>query len=208
MGKPALKDTGFTWSDYRSWDGDERYELIGGEVHAMSPAPSTRHQRIQQELGRQLGNHFMERPCDIYPAPVDVKLSDLDIVQPDLVVVCDEERIKPTHIDGPPTLVIEILSPATATYDRTRKLDLYARSGVKEVWLITPYPSCIEVYLLDGSTYRLIHACGKDDALQSPTFPDLELDLLRLFDVPLEPGEEIQRVKEVHPPYATDRKAE
>ena len=208
MGAPAHRETGCTWNDYRSWDGEDRYEVVGGEIYAMSPAPSTRHQRIQQELGRQLGNHFMEQPCDVYPAPVDIKLSDLDIVQPDLVVVCDEERIKPTHIDGPPTLIIEILSPSTATYDRTKKLDLYARSGVKEVWLITPYPSCIEVLLLDGSTFRFIHACSKDDALRSPTFPDLEIDLLSLFDFPLEPGEEIQVVKEVPPPYTTRKRAE
>jgi Uma2 family endonuclease len=173
----------------------------------MSPAPSTRHQKIQQELGRQLGNHFIERPCDVYPAPVDVRLSDFDVVQPDLVVLCDEEQIKPTHIDGPPTLVIEILSPATATYDRTRKLDLYARSGVKEVWLVTPYPSCVEIFLLDGNTYRFIQACDKEDELKSPTFPDLEVGLPRLFDFPLEPGEQIQRVKEVHPPYAPKQAA-
>jgi len=208
MGAPAHKETRFTWNDYRSWDGEARYEIVGGEAYSMSPAPSTRHQKIASQLTRCLEEHFDGKACDIYPAPVDVKLSDLDIVQPDLVVVCDKELIKPTHIDGPPTLVIEILSPANATYDRTRKLELYARSGVREVWLITPYPSCIEVLLLDGSTYRFIHACGKDDALRSPTFPDLEIDLPRLFDFPLEPGEEIQLVKEAHPPYATQKKAE
>mgnify|MGYP001551751117 CR=1 FL=1 len=207
MGTPARKDGRYTWNDYRSWSDNERHEIVDGEVHAMSPAPSTRHQKIQQELGRQLGNHFIERPCDVYPAPVDVRLSDFDVVQPDLVVVCDEERIKPTHIDGPPTLVIEILSPATATYDRTRKLDLYARSGVKEVWLVTPYPSCVEIFLLDGNTYRFIQACDKEDELKSPTFPDLEVGLPRLFDFPLEPGEQIQRVKEVHPPYAPKQAA-
>ncbi|NQU38377.1 MAG: Uma2 family endonuclease [Lentisphaerae bacterium] len=208
MGVPAHKEMRCTWNDYRGWDGEERFEIVGGEVYSMSPAPSTRHQRIQQELGRQLGNHFMEAPCSVYPAPVDVKLSDINIVQPDLVVVCDEERIKPTHIDGPPTLVIEILSPATATYDRTKKLDLYARSGVTEVWLITPYPSCIEVFLLDGSTYRFIHACDKDQTFRSPTFPDLTIELPRLFDFRLEPGEEIQLIREVPPPYATQERAD
>jgi len=207
MGAPARKDDRYTWNDYRSWNGDERHEIVDGEIHAMSPAPSTRHQKIASRLTRWLEEHFEGKPCDIYPAPVDVRLSDFDVVQPDLVVVCDEERIKPTHIDGPPTLVIEILSPATATYDRTRKLDLYARSGVKEVWLVTPYPSCVEIFLLDGSTYRFIQACDKEDELKSPTFPDLEVDLPHLFDFPLEPGEEIQRVKEVHPPYAPKQAA-
>lgn len=201
MGTPARKNRTYTWKDYRTWDDKDRWEIIGGEVYSMSPAPSTRHQRLQQELRRQLGNHFLARPCTVYPSPVDVKLSDLDTVQPDLVVACDEDRIKPTHIDGPPTLVIEILSPSTALYDRTKKLDLYARNGVKEVWLVTPYPFCVEVYALDGDTYRFMHACGKDEDLSSPTFPDLQLDLPRLFDFPLQPGEEIQLVKEGRPPY-------
>ena len=207
MGMPARKDETYTWDDYRSWDDKGRWEIIGGQVHAMSPAPSTRHQKIASRLTRSLEEHFDGKVCEVYPAPVDVKLSNRDMVQPDLVVVCDDKRILPTHIDGPPTLVIEILSPSTALYDRTKKLDLYARSGVKEVWLITPYPSCIEVYLLDGDTYRFMHACGKEESFRSPSFPDLPLDLLRLFDFPLQPGEQIQRVKESHPPYAP-RKAE
>ena len=80
----------------------------------------------------------------------DSGLSEEDIVQPDLIVVCDANRIKPTHIEGPPTLVIEVLSPSTQAYDRVRKLRLFAASGVQEVWLVTPHPSLVEVLTLDG----------------------------------------------------------
>ncbi len=203
MGSPARDDATYSWDDYQSWDDGERRELIGGEIYVMTPAPVPRHQRIASRLTRFLDEYFEGRTCDLYAAPIDVKLSDFDVVQPDLVVICDEERIKPTHIDGAPTLVIEILSPSTAVYDRTKKLELYAHSGVREVWLVTPYPSTIEVYLLDGATYRLMQTVSTVDKLKSPSFPDLRIDLKRVFDFPLEPGEELRRVKEDDMPYTT-----
>ena len=129
-------------------------------------------------------------------------LSHRDIVQPDRVVVCQREQITRTHIEGAPTLVVEILSESTALYDRTRKLRLYARSGVKEVWLVTPYPWLVEVLLLDGASYRIVETYTRTDQLESPTFPDLRIALDKVFDFPLEPGEEIGMVKEGRPPYA------
>jgi Uma2 family endonuclease len=110
--------------------------------------------------------------------------------------------MKRTHVEGAPALAIEILSESTALYDRTRKLRLYERSGVGEIWLVTPYPWLVEVLRLDGESYRLAGTYTKTDRLTSPTFPDLVVDLARVFDFPLEPGEEIQMVREGHPPYA------
>jgi len=116
------------------------------------------------------------------------------------MVVCEKGKIKPTHIEGAPTLVVEILSPSTEVKDRGKKMEAYARSGVREVWLVTPYPSLIEVYWLDGETYRRVHVFSKESEFKSPTFPDLPLDLKTLFDFPLEPGEKIRVVKESPPP--------
>lgn len=207
MGSEATaRPAPYTWADYRTWPDDQRWEIIDGEAYAMTPAPATRHETIQQELSRQLGNFLQGRPCQVFPAPTDVKLSDIDAVQPDLLVVCEPEKIKPTHIEGPPTLIIEIVSPSTAVLDRSRKLDLYARSGVREVWLVTPYPSLIEVFVLEGESYRLIHAYRKDEAFRSVGFKGLRLNLQRLFDFPLDPGEKIQMVKEGHPPYGRRKK--
>ena len=120
-----------------------------------------------------------------------------------MVVVCDPRQRKPGHLDGAPTLIIEIVSPSTALYDRTTKLNLYARSGVKEVWIVTPYPWLVEVFLLDGDGYRLVGYYTKGGTLDSPSFPGLLIDLNELFDFPLEPGEEIQFVREGRPTYAT-----
>ena len=197
----AHRSERFTWRDYRTWSGDERWEIIGGEAFAMSPAPGTRHQGIVTELNRQMANAFLDKPCKVYVSPTDVKLSEEDVVQPDLLVVCEKDKIKPTHIEGAPALVVEVLSPSTAAFDRVRKLRLYAASGVEEVWLVTPYPHTVEVFALDGNEYRLAGAYGREDNLQSRRFPDLMIDLDRLFDFPIDPGERIEMVKEGRPPY-------
>jgi Uma2 family endonuclease len=207
MTKESMARTlGFTWDDYRSWNDGQRWEVVRGEAYAMTPAPRTRHQKVQQEFSRQLGNFFLNRPCDIYPAPTDVKLSEEDVVQPDLVVVCDPEQVKSTHIEGPPALVVEILSPSTEALDRGRKMDLYARCGIREVWLVTPYPRLLEVYLLADNAYRLVHTYSeyaRNEVFGSPTFPELELDLEKLFDFPIPPEERIEMVREGHPPYGS-----
>jgi Uma2 family endonuclease len=180
----------YTWDDYRSWSDDERWEIIDGDAYAMSPAPGVRHQRIHAELFSQLRNRFKGRACEVLSSPIDVRLSETDVVQPDIVVVCKPEQVKRTHIEGPPALVVEILSPSTAQRDRGIKMDAYARSGVKEVWLVTPWPQCAEVFVLDGPGYRRHAAFVQTDTLKGPTFPDLGIDLAPVFDFPLEPGEE------------------
>ena len=195
----------YTWDDYQSWNDGQRWEVLGGEVYAMTPAPLPRHQWIQLKLAVQLESFLKDKRCQVLPAPIDVRLSDEDVVQPDLVVVCDRAQIKRTHIEGAPSLVVEILSPSTATYDRVRKLRLYARSGIKEVWLVTPYPWLAEVLVLDGENYRMWQSYERDDTLESRILPGLRITLREVFDFPLEPDEEVPMVKEAHPPYAPQK---
>lgn len=192
----------YDWDDYRSWTDNERYEIINGELFNMSPAPTPRHQIIQQKLSQIFGEYFDGKPCQVLPSPIDVKLSNYDIVQPDIVIVCKPEQITRTHIEGAPALVVEILSKSTALYDRIRKLQLYAKSGIKEVWLVTPYPHLVEVLLLDGASYRIVGAYTRTDKLKSPTFPDMKIALDRVFNFPLEPGEDIVMIKEPSMPYS------
>jgi Uma2 family endonuclease len=168
----------------------------------MSPAPATRHQKVLIRLAAELEAFLRGKPCEVYPAPTDLKLSDTDIVQPDLLVVCEPDKVKPTHIEGPPTLVIEILSPSTELLDRGRKLDLYAASGVKEVWLVTPYPALIEIFVLDGGACRRAYAFTREQTFHCPAFPKLHLDLNALFELPIAPEERINIVREGHPPFA------
>jgi Uma2 family endonuclease len=144
-----------TWDAYRTWPDDERWEIIGGEGFAMTPSPASRHPLVVTNLVGELFPFFRKGPGRLIAAPMDVKLSDEDVVQPDLLVVCDPSQIKETHIDGPPALVIEITSPSSLRHDRVRKFALYARAGVKEYWVVTPYPSLIEVFILTNMGYRL-----------------------------------------------------
>ena len=149
MAQPARqRGRTYTWDDYQTWPDDERWEIIDGEAVMMSPSPAYRHQRVLAQLVRRLGDFFDGRPCEVLPAPMDVKLSDTDVVEPDILVVCDPGIIEPTHIAGPPTLVVEVLSPSSAVHDRLRKLHLYARFGVPEYWIVTPFPSLVEVLVL------------------------------------------------------------
>jgi Uma2 family endonuclease len=189
MGLPRKKTAErFTWADYQTWPDDERWEIIGGEPFAMLPSPTSRHQRISGQLFLCLALHFRGKQCRPFAAPVDVKLSDEDVVQPDLLVVCNPRQIKRTHIEGAPRLVVEILSEHSVLHDRMRKTALYARAGVRELWLVTPFPSLVEVFQLQRGAYRLAAAYPKEQELVSPTFPDLKIKLADVFDFPLEPG--------------------
>ncbi len=194
----------YTWTDYCRWNDDQRWEIVGGEAFAMTPAPTPRHQQVVGNLYRRTFEHFEEKTCIPLISPIDLKLSDKDVVQPDLLVVCDPKQIRSTHIEGAPSLIVEVLLPSTALHDRGRKLELYARYGVGEVWLVTPSPSAIEVFLLDGDSYRLNRTYAKEDALRSPTFPDREIALADVFNFPVDPGEQIPLVREGRPPaYAS-----
>ena len=168
----------------------------------MTPAPTTRHQKIVGRLNRYLEEFFEDRDCEPYLSPTDLKLSEIDIVQPDLFVLCNPDQDKRSHVEESPRLVIEVLSPSTVHHDRIRKLRLYARGGVREVWLITPFPSAVEVFVLDRSRYRLEAVFEKKDSLVSPTFPELSIDLKSVLDFPIDPAEDLHLVKEARPTFA------
>jgi Uma2 family endonuclease len=203
-GMPAEKRR-YTWQDYQSWPGDERWEILDGEAFAMSPTPTIRHQRILLRLALQMQRFFQGKPCEVIIAPLDVKLDDENCVEPDLFVLCDPKKLRRNYVDGVPELVVEILSLGHESRDRVRKMRIYARFGVKEVWLITPMPSMFEVFVLDGATYRLAGSYTKKDQAVSPTFPEVQLDLPALFDFPPEPGDTVEVVKEPPGTYASAR---
>ena len=202
-GMPAEERKGYTWDDYCTWQDDKRWEIIGGEAFDLTPAPALWHQAISRELEYRLMSFFAVKTCQVFDAPIDVKLSDEDIVQPDIVVVCNRDQMKTTHIEGPPRLVIEILSPGSFRHDRVRKMELYAGFGVKEFWLVTPDPPLIEVFVLTGTSYRLHGGYGPDETLRSSTFPKLKLSLIGVFTVPGAPAGRGKKVKETAAPYGT-----
>jgi len=137
-------------------------------------------------------------------APVAVKLADDSAVEPDVVVVCDPNQIKETHIEGAPTLVVEVASPSTAHHDRIRKMGLYARYGITEYWIVTPYPPSLEIFVNEGTAFCFHSGFDETQTLTSPTFPELEIELRGVFDFPVPPKRKVQRVREGHPPYGSD----
>ena len=189
MGEAALKlKQLFTWDDYLTWPDDERWEIIDGEAFSKSPSPNWRHQDICGALLVSMTPHFRKGPCKLFISPLDVKLSDEDIVQPDLLVVCDEkQKTERGHIEGPPKLAVEILSPSSTMHDRIRKMRLYAKFGVHEYWIVTPHQPSVEIFVLQNGEYVLRGLFLKEDTLSSPSFPGLTFPLAEIFTAPPDP---------------------
>ena len=120
---------------------------------------------------------------DVYFAPTDVVLSDVDVAQPDLLFVSAEREqiITPENVQGAPDLVVEILSPATAERDRTIKLDLYARRGVKEYWIVDPDARTIMVLLRGETRFEVVGIYNEGQTLRSPTLAGFSFDLDEIF---------------------------
>ena len=166
-----------TYADYAALPDDgQRYELHEGEL-VLIPAPGTQHQSVLISLGARLYHHVMERGLGrVFVAPTDCILSDVTVLQPDILFVDTAHRslISERGIEGPPTLVVEVLSPSTASRDRGRKRDLYARHGVPWYWMVERAARSIEAYRLVGDTYQLAARLTAPGAL--PPFPDLIID--------------------------------
>jgi len=171
----------FTYADYLTWPDDERWEIIDGEAYAMTPAPTTRHQRISRELGRIVVSFFRGKTCEPFSAPTDVVLDDRNIVQPDILVVCDPSKITEKNIQGTPDLIIEILSPSTAIKDRREKRGLYERFGVSEYIIIDPLGESAERFTLVEGRYAAPDIVNWDEKLTSSAFPELTLPLWEAF---------------------------
>ncbi len=167
-------------------DDDKRYEIIGGQL-VVSPSPSTRHQRISNRLNRAL-EAFLESTGtgEVFYAPLDVRLSFYDVVQPDLLVVLNDRReiIQEQGIVGPPNLVVEILSPSSKMTDRVDKAALYARSGVEEYWIVDPIDETMTVYGLDGDRFAPSATLERNDDLYSIVLAGFVLDLDTIFSEP------------------------
>ncbi|EKN70778.1 Uma2 family endonuclease [Schinkia azotoformans] len=180
----------YSYADYLSWDDDVFCEVIDGMIISMSPSPTPLHQDIADELTAEFKIFLRNKDCRAFSAPIDVclfankeiKTKDIkDWVQPDLIVVCDENKIGEKNIIGAPDLVIEILSPSTAKNDRLIKYNSYEKAGVMEYWIVDPYNQTIEVYLLENGAYHRNGVYFKDDILKVHLLEDFQIDLNLIF---------------------------
>lgn len=171
-----------TYQDYcRFPDDGGRHEILDGE-HYVTPAPRLPHQSFLMRLGTQFETQIGERDL-VYAAPVDVQLSDVDILQPDLAVVVPARRhiLTETKIMGAPDLVGEVLSPSTGSRDRGLKKQRYAAGGVPEYWIIDLETRVLEQHVLQGGQYQLV---GRHEDEVRPLVLGLahvRLDLRRLW---------------------------
>lgn len=178
--KPTTK---LTYQDYANTPEGEIWELIGGEKF-MPPSPSEAHQGANVELAWLLHGFVKERGLGrVYFAPFDVVLSDVDVVQPDLLFVSKERShiITAANVRGAPDLVVEIRSPSTADRDWTVKRDLYSRYGVKEYWVVDADERRVWVMLLGDDRLEEVGTYGVGDVLTSPTLQGLSIDLDDVF---------------------------
>jgi Uma2 family endonuclease len=178
--------TRFTYEDYLNFPQDgRRHELIDGE-HFVTPSPLARHQEVSERLSGAIRDCLKVRPAGrLFYAPLDVILSNTDVVEPDVLYVSNERAgIIQDWVRGAPDLVIEILSPGTRKTDEITKRRLYDRVGVKEYWIIDPELDAAKVYRRaeDGSFPRVAELTREaHDALSTPLLPGLSIALDELF---------------------------
>ena len=149
-----------TIDDYRNYPQDKRVELIDGVFYDMA-APTTLHQRIVVELLSQLSEFIKKHhgKCIPFVAPVDVQLfqDDYTMVQPDVLVICNEEKLKSWGIFGAPDFAVEVLSDSSRKKDTIKKLDKYESAGVREYWIVDPAQKCVFVYFFEGERYSAVY---------------------------------------------------
>lgn len=190
-GEPtALYGHDYTYGDYLHFTFDHMVELIRGKIFKMSPAPNLSHQSILGALFLQVGTHFRKLNCHAFIAPFDVVLPVQDrkrkdrnktVVQPDLCVICDDQKLDNAGCFGAPDWIVEIISPHTAKKDLQLKYDVYEEAQVKEYWTIFPSDKLVEVFSLEEGTYRRIGIFTQEDTLVPCLFPDLQIDLKEVF---------------------------
>ena len=182
-------DGSYTYADYLKWKFNERVELFKGRIFKMSPAPSSSHQQISLKVTRKLDNFFLNTTCSLYVAPFDVRLVKiktndtkvLTVVQPDLCVICDIDKLDEKGCNGAPDLIVEILSPGNSKKEMGIKFDLYEENGVKEYWIVEAAEKSIFIYTLQNEKFIGLKPLIEDDKMQSPLFPSLDFDVRDIF---------------------------
>jgi Uma2 family endonuclease len=199
----------YTYADYLTWNFMERVELLWGKVFKMSPAPTTLHQRVLAIIQGYLFQFLKGKHCQAFPAPFDVRFPDdsgmvddhtRNVVQPDISVICDLNKLDDRGCKGAPDLVIEIISKSTAQKDLHEKYALYEKYGVKEYWVIYPVEKILTIFLLDQTgKYQTRKPLTRGDKARSVVLDGFEINLDEVFeDIFKEPeedyGEKVRRI--------------
>ena len=176
----------YTYADYLMWKIKDRVEILKGKIFKMSPVPAISHQSISFNLSGLFFMYFHNKPCKAFASPFDVVLKNKDgkedtVVQPDLCVVCDPEKLADgKRCQGAPDLIIEILSPGNSKKELKNKYELYQEAGVREYWLVHPQDEYVIINVLENNLYRALPPFV-DKEVTSVIFPDLSLQTEDIF---------------------------
>jgi Uma2 family endonuclease len=176
----------YTYADYLQWTFEERLEIIKGKIFRMSPAPARRHQDISFKLGVAIYNFLQKTSCKAYMAPFDVRLTPLKrkarpdqvytVVQPDICVICDLEKLDDQGCVGAPDLIIEILSPGNSKKEMKEKYEVYQENSVRVYWLVDSTERSVFIYLLNESgIYIGLKPLIEEEILTSSILPGFEI---------------------------------
>jgi Uma2 family endonuclease len=182
----------YSYADYLTWKFDQAVELIRGHITPMA-APSRKHQGISWQLTLSVGNTFKHQTCKAYAAPFDVRLLDKNkskkanknvysVVQPDICIICDENKLDDQGCIGAPDLVIEILSPGNSKKEMRTKKSLYEENGIREYWIIDPERETVHQFVLDdNSLYSRPMIYVSEEIVYCAIFEELQVPLDTLF---------------------------
>lgn len=179
----------YTYADYLTWQIDEMVELIKGRVFRQAAAPRVNHQRVAGKVLTELSNFLRGKKCEAFIAPFDVRLpvkskknEDIDtVVQPDICVICDPEKIDEFGCVGAPDVVVEILSPGNNKKELQNKYEVYEESGVKEYWVIHPNEYTLLIYTLSEGKYFASRLYTVGDRVSSEAIEGFKLNLEEVF---------------------------
>ena len=172
-----------TYQDYANLEGDERYELLDGELILVG-SPNTDHQTASMKIGYRMFSFVEENDLGwFFHAPFDVLFTDTDVVQPDLLFISKDREhiITPANIQGAPDLIVEILSPSSVRRDWYHKRELYASHGVREYWIVDPVHQIVSVMLPQDGELEINGTYTEGDTITSSTLEGFSISLDEIF---------------------------
>ncbi|WP_040329815.1 Uma2 family endonuclease [Clostridium ihumii] len=183
------KNQVYTYEDYLKTPEGDVFEILDGQVF-NHPAPSRIHQDLIMEISSEIRNYIKSNngPCKVYTAPFDVVLvnegeienSSKNVVQPDISVICDKNKLTDKGCTGTPDMIIEIVSPSNASHDYVKKLFLYEKYGVKEYWIVNPMEKVVSIFSFNGQRFGEPKQYTFDDKIKVNIYNDLDIDFKSL----------------------------
>jgi len=180
----------YTYADYLKWNFEERLELFRGKIFRLS-APNRQHQEIAREIFVPLANFLKNKQCQVFIAPFDVRLPVKNrkkdnevttVVQPDICVICDEEKLDKRGCCGAPDLMVEILSPGNSKKEVKLKYELYEEAGVLEYWIVYPEEENVGVFILnEHQKYKPAVFYAGNDTIKSVSVSGFVIKLNDIF---------------------------